>query len=1688
MKNTWIRAALAMLLMLSVMLTSCVGGIPGNIFNGDEYEDYNPNKKPGNDQFDYEGNYAAPELKIDGIADDAQWADAKTIATFGHGGAATIKIYRGEQALFFFVEVADAILATEGETNDDAVTRSDSVEIYIDTLADGGTKPQNDDYQINLGIHGKTRIMQGSGSGWGGWNGLIDYEVQLNGVLNDGYEAVDTGYAVEVMIPYSQIGIEKDDTIAVSFGQVDKVASGASATIDWDWYGWEYNGKIVEPQTPNNYLLLDKDNNVMSRDEESKPNADMAGYVVDYITGNPIAGATVTIASPEGLGIESVVTDEQGYYVFEKVNPEITYILSVEKENYFSNTVEYSRTELRDSNGGRVLKNVMLRNENDVEKTTVVGTVKNIVYGVIEGALVMVEGTTLSATTDANGIFTIEGVPAEESITLVVNHDLYDSSKTTVPAEMLVANEESRIGDVNINLPYAQTGVFANKSDKFANSEIYLSRTLTGIEMILEGTRKLDGKIEVYLDVKESADHRDQDATMWRFDLDSNGVIAVVDNYAAEGNGSPYGLEYKLYYNDSTGYSARFFIPYTYLGITPLDVFGISLGQWSTTATDWDGWGFNGQFIAPELPKQFVRVSATNELYRQDNNTSMVNLSGNVGVSGVKVEVNGISTVTGANGAWNMKVARTSDAVNIVYSRQGYTSYTTIIPAGYFDTNYDYSENVTLEKQTVTLSGIVTNDRTGAPVVGATVSISGTDIAVITDENGKYTIVGLGTEKDVTLNIELEGYATKEESISAASLASQSSHTLNISLVEINYINYVTLSGKITNINGPVEGVRVSVVGNDELFALTNANGEFAIENYPAVDCVIHIEKAGYISQNITMKADDIAKTATEHNIGEIDFLLEYSSTGEFANKSDAFAAFVGYVTRSKVGFEFKFVGSRPFTGHLELFVDVKTSAGLNARDASDYLFMLKADGSLQIVNWKANDQGILNESIPANMVYTVQNAEGSNPTLTFTLPYDFFGQVDSKMALAPTEIIGISAGQWMGSDWDGWGFDGFVAPENPSNYVRIGATNELYRHNNNATLVYLSGNAGLSGVTVAANGVSVVTGEDGSWSMKLAKTSDAVNIVYSRQGYVSKTTTISAGYFDANDNYSEKVTIEKQFVTLSGIVTNERTGAPVVGVTVSIAGTDISVITDANGRYTIANLGTEADVTLKFEGEGYVNKEESLSAATLASQNSHTLDISLVESSNVIYVALSGKITNVNGPVEGASVSVVGNSELSAITNANGEFVINGYPVSDCVLHIEKAGYISQDITVKADDIPRTAIEYSVGEIDFLLEYARLQGVIADKSDAFAAFIGYVTRSKTGFEFKFVGSRAFTGQLEFFVDTKTSAADNARDITDYLFMLKADGSLQIVNWGDGVKNESRPANMVYTVENADTAPVLTFTLPYDFFGQRSANEAVAPTEVIGISAGQWMGTDWDGWDNFALLGANNEPFVKPEMPTDYIRIGSHNEIYSHINNDTLNLNEYQINFGTGYNAENNPVGARPVWVADNFYAKVVSRDANGVTFSFLTTGDFSKEGEQNEMVLIYFDKGESTGGWTPDYLIKVASDGTVYGRANSAWWSATDADKIGNVTISRENGVTRFDLTVSYETIGVAADEVFGVAMRECSHNAIDHHLYDPWWDCYFNRGTDIGYPGAGIDAANCDQFIRVAADGTLYRANSNK
>lgn len=1233
MQKKWKRTLLC--LTAATLAASLAAGCAQTGQPGDKYEDYNAEKQPGDDSFDFDGNYVSPELTIDGIGTEEAWTKASVLASFGVGGnAATVKAYRGESALFFLFEVKDSILLTEGDANDDSVTRSDSIEFYLDTLADGGAKPQNDDFQINLGIHGKTRIMQGSGSGWGNWNGLIDYEVALDGTLNDGTDPTDGGYSVEVMIPYAQINIEKDDTIAVSFGQVDKFGAGNQVQTDWTWNGWTYGGKLVEPQTPDNYVLLDKDNNLITRDEQQKPPADMAGYVCLDGTETPVAGATVTFT----VKGEPVVctTDEQGYFILEDVDSNVSYTGTVEKDGYLTAIVQYTREELRASDGGRVVKNVSLISESEVQRTVIAGTVKNVVDGIIAGATVKVEGYDLSAQTDSDGTFRISEVPVLDEIVLVVTKEGYGETKTYLGADELIAGDTTQLGDVNLNLPWGETGTFGLKSAMFANSSMQIARGLDGIEFRLSGTRQLSGKIELYFDTKDSTGDRDTDDTCWRFDLSGTGS-AEVYSYETGGLIPAEGLTYRLFYNGSDGYEAYFFLPYEFVGMRATEVFGISLGQWSDTANDWDGWGYNGAFIKPESPTEYVRVNMSNQLYRQNNNDLMVDVSGNAGMAGVTVDVGGKQVTTGADGAWSVKIGYTAEEVTITYSKLGYVTQTEKISAGYFDTKLSFvASDVDLQEHKVTVSGVVTDTDSSDPIEGVTVTLTiGDDVReVTTNAQGEYMLENVTAFEDVTIGFAMDGYAAGQETVTAAQLMESATLTVNKSLTSLNQVKYVTAVGTVTNVNGGVEGATVSVSGEEDVSALTQADGSFTLENFAVKDCTILIEKDGYLVKEIEVRADSI-------------------------------------------------------------------------------------------------------------------------------------------------------------------------------------------------------------------------------------------------------------------------------------------------------------------------------------------------------------------------------------GDVE----------------------------------------------------------EYQLGTFDLPLEYANLGGTIAAKSDDFANFSGKVTRSAEGFEFVFTGTRAFVGRLELFIDTKTSAGDNGRNATDYRFDFFEDGSVVIDNWGG--PNTVVPAGINYKLTDKDTAPVLTFTIPYSFLG-------VEPTEIIGISVGQWSTSakdgagDWDGWTVEDKLGANGEAFVKPEMPSDYLRIGANNEIFANAANvslETANLNDYNVFFAKKF---------------DHFLAKV-SRDAEGVTFDFVTTGDFSKNGAENEMVLIYFDIGATTADiWdSTDFLVKIASDGNVYRRAG-AWWSATDADKIGTVTITRENGLTRFSLTMSYADLGVAADEIFGFAMREASHNAGNHALYGDPNDCSLRlQNVD--------DTANATTFIRVGADGTLYKADSN-
>jgi len=220
--------------------------------------------------FDIDGNFETPELTIDGYMNEPEWTDANysspSVMISRHGSnSATVKFYRGEKALFVFFDVSDANLLTDGDANGDPVNRSDSVELYLDVDNDG-INNQGDDIQVNIGVHGRTRILTGSDNVWGTWNGLVSFEVAVNGTINNSND-VDTGFGIEIMLPYSAINMTRDDVIGFSMGAPDRYLAGGNIIgTNYDWFGWFVGETFIDPQQASAYMVLTT-NQIMTRSE-----------------------------------------------------------------------------------------------------------------------------------------------------------------------------------------------------------------------------------------------------------------------------------------------------------------------------------------------------------------------------------------------------------------------------------------------------------------------------------------------------------------------------------------------------------------------------------------------------------------------------------------------------------------------------------------------------------------------------------------------------------------------------------------------------------------------------------------------------------------------------------------------------------------------------------------------------------------------------------------------------------------------------------------------------------------------------------------------------------------------------------------------------------------------------------------------------------------------------------------------------------------------------------------------------------------------------------------------------------------------------------------------------------------------------------------------------------------------------
>ena len=248
-----------------------------------------------------------------------------------------------------------------------------------------------------------------------------------------------------------------------------------------------------------------------------------------------------------------------------------------------------------------------------------------------------------------------------------------------------------------------------------------------------------------------------------------------------------------------------------------------------------------------------------------------------------------------------------------------------------------------------------------------------------------------------------------------------------------------------------------------------------------------------------------------------------------------------------------------------------------------------------------------------------------------------------------------------------------------------------------------------LSGVAVTLGEESKTTGTAGSYSFEVAE--GEYTLTFAKDGYVTQTKTVNT-----DDAVSGKVTLnvsmaaaQKEYVVISGKVTDAESGAALEGAVISGSALESSVTTDSDGAYTLPQL-EKGSYSFTVSMNGYTSQTVSVSESDITG-DTYTLNIQLTAIPAEELVTVSGTVTAdyPSGTLSGVTVSA-GAGYASATTDENGAYSLS-LTSGDYTLTFSKEGYDEKTQSVTASDFTDGAYTLDVSLV--------LSQVLAGKTNA---------------------------------------------------------------------------------------------------------------------------------------------------------------------------------------------------------------------------------------------------------------------------------------------------------------------------------------------------------------------------------
>ncbi|MFC6232579.1 beta strand repeat-containing protein [Paenibacillus allorhizosphaerae] len=1034
---------------------------------------------------------------------------------------------------------------------------------------------------------------------------------------------------------------------------------------------------------------------------------------------------------------------------------------------------------------------------------TISGTVSNGSGNPVSGATVSVSGVSGSATTDANGKYTLN-VPAGTY--------QYVSVGATGYANYAQNNIQVNEGNATtVNFSYgAISGIVTDESgNPLSGANVYTYNAFQTTSA--GGTYTLNvppGTYSVYADKNSAGYNKSTKDNVQVTAGDTTNVnfsYGAISGTVTNASGNP---------------------------VSGASVFASNSGSATTDAS--------GKYMlkVPVGTYAYVQVNASGyAAYAQNNiqvtagNTTTLGfsygaISGTVTdgngnpVSGSSVYTNIASQTTNTSGSYTLNVPPGTYSVT-VGSKPGYGSYS--------QTNIQVTGGnmATVHFSYGAISGTVTNG-SGNPVTGATVYASGSNGSVTTDASGKYTLhVPAGTYDYV------QAYAS--------GYANYNQNNINVTAgnVATVHFSYGAISGTVTDAGGnPVSDATVYTNSTSQK---TNASGAYMLNVVPGTYTVT-VSKSGYApysQNNIEATAGNTTTahfsygavsgavrdangnpvsgaTVYAHNVsGSVtaDASGKYTlnvPAGTYANVTAYATGYPNYIQNNiqviagnttTIDFSYGAVSGtvndangNPVSGATVYANNVSGSATTNANGKYSLNF---APGTYTLTVSKTGypTESKTNIQVTAGQTTTVNFGDFSSGTISGTVT-DASGNPVSGATVFAANVPGSSTTDASGTytlnvpagtyTYVQAYADGFAPYYQNNIQVTAGNTTTLHFSYGaiSGTVKDANGNP-VEGATVSNGAINRATNAGGAYTLNVPPGTYTVSVF--KTGYPSdsktniqvtagQTTTVNFGNISSG--------------AISGTVT-DASGNPVSGATVAASGFG-SATTDASGKYTLnAPVGTYTVTVAKAEFASFSKNNIQVTAG-------NTTEV------NFSYGAISGTVKDENGnPVSGAAVSTGG---ISQATNAGGSYTLN-VPPGTYRVTVSKTGHPTES----KNDIQVTAGQITTVNFGILRSAAPLPANITVVNNVAGTPDTITVKGLTAGDVIKVYNMETGGNL---LTTSNPVINGQSSVTASVYQLGTAAGYVYVSVTSTGKTESIRTAAAYGAEPADTvAPVTKYRL-----------------------------------------------------------------------------------------------------------------------------------------------------------------------------------------------------------------------------------------------------------------------------------